>query len=138
MNPVLEVEWRILQDDDPDWQLMRVLYAYFLRRPFELLYVGKAWGTTVSSRLTASDKMAFWKDFYRVYGKREPSVMLGEVFYETGSRFTQQLLADIESLIIKRERPWGNIQSRRSRIARPGMRVRCFGAWKWKREYRDD
>src|SRR2546428_821392 len=129
MNPVLEVEWRTLQeDDDPDWQSTRVLYAYFLARPVELLYVGKAWGTTISSRLTADDKRAFWRDFDRVYGKRDPSVMLGEVFLERGSRFTGQLLADIESLIIKREKPWGNIQSTRTRIARPGMRVRCTGA----------
>src|SRR5437867_4442662 len=116
---------------------MRVLYAYFVARPVELLYVGKAWGTTVSSRVTANDKGAFWRDFERTYGNREPRVMLGDVILEPGTRFTRELLADIESLIIRREQPWGNIQSTRTRISRPGMRVICSGAWKWKREYRD-
>jgi hypothetical protein len=137
MPPVFEVEWRILQIEDPEWQSRRVLYAYFLRRPIELLYVGKAWGTTVSARLTANDKDAFWSDFEREYGDIEPNVMLGDVMLVPGSRFTRELLADIESLIIQREKPWGNIQSTRSRITRPGMRVLCTGAWKWKREYRD-
>ena len=134
---MFEVTWRVLADDDDDWQLMRVLYAYFLKRPFELIYVGKAWGTTVRSRLTASDKSSFWRAYNRTYGERIPDVMVGEVLLESGSRFTKELLADIESLIIQREKPWGNIQSTRTRISRPGMRVMCTGAWRWKREYRD-
>lgn len=51
----------------------------------------------------------------------------GELESPMGTRLTGQLLADVESLLIYQEQPWGNIQSRISRNSRPGMRVHCSG-----------
>lgn len=45
------------------------------------------------------------------------------------ARLTKQLLADIESLLIFEIQPWGNIQSRESRIARSGLELLCNGSW---------
>jgi hypothetical protein len=52
---------------------------------------------------------------------------------QEGRRLSSPLLADAESLLIMRLDPFGNIQSRATRIERPGLRVHCEGAWPFKR-----
>ena len=44
-------------------------------------------------------------------------------------RVTHQLLADVESLLIHKLQPWGNIQRRTSRIERQNLIVQCRGDW---------
>ena len=44
-------------------------------------------------------------------------------------RYNPEKLADVESLLIKRLRPRGNIMSINTRISRPGIRVLCDGNW---------
>ena len=39
----------------------------------------------------------------------------------------------VSGVLVKRLQPFGNIQSRRTRISRPGMRVHCLGEWPFKR-----
>jgi hypothetical protein len=55
--------------------------------------------------------------------------VVGELGLGEGQRLTKQLLEDVESLLIYRLQPWGNIRSSISRISRPGMIVRCRGSW---------
>ncbi len=57
----------------------------------------------------------------------------GELELEEDRRLSSQLLADVESLLVMRLQPPGNISSTRSRIYRPGMRVKCAGDWPHRR-----
>jgi hypothetical protein len=52
-------------------------------------------------------------------------VLVGEFHYR--DRLTRELVADVESLLIALLRPPGNISATCTRIARPGLRVRCTG-----------
>jgi len=48
--------------------------------------------------------------------------------FEAAQRITRQLILDVESLLIHSIKPWGNMQSTRSRsISRPGLTVKCEG-----------
>jgi len=70
---------------------------------------------------------------------RHHIVLIGEVSLPIGESLTRELLYDIETLLISVEKPWGNIQSRNSRIRRPGMHVKCTGKWLGKRKiYKDE
>jgi hypothetical protein len=113
------------------WRFTRVLYSYASEDRGEILYIGKADGASVRQRFTASDKKAFWDDLEEQRGicREEVLVLVGDIELEEGMRLTRELLFDIESLLIKRVRPWGNRQSIRSRIPRPGLRVKCLGDW---------
>ena|SRR3989442_456593 len=44
-------------------------------------------------------------------------------------RFTGEMLSDLESLLIHRIKPPGNIQCLQGRTRRPGMTVKCEGDW---------
>lgn len=126
----VEIRWReIGRDADLAWRYSRVLYAYLDPSGKEILYIGKADGTTVRQRWTRSAKEGFWDDLERELGILEHLVFVGEPFLGAGTRLTRDLLADIESLLINRIKPWGNVASRRSRISRPGLVVRCLGDW---------
>jgi hypothetical protein len=57
----------------------------------------------------------------------EVGSVVGDVGLMAGGRLTQELLADLESLLIRWEQPWANIQGRRTEFLRPGMVVRCTG-----------
>ena len=112
----------------PLWSANRGLYAYVGPRN-EMLYIGKVDGTTVRQRWNRSGKETFWNDLERERVIFKTAVIFGEIELETGSRLTRELLADIESLLIKKLQPWGNIQSRNTRIPRLGLHVRCAGSW---------
>lgn len=114
------VRWSPLDNEGmhPLWFANRGLYAY-LGPNNEVLYIGKVDGTTVRQRWNRSGKEAFWNDLEKERGIFKHAVIFGEIELETGSRLTRELLADIESLLIKRVQPWGNIQSRNTRIPGP-------------------
>lgn len=136
MNVV--VAWRELEDGDDGWYADCALYAYCTVGGSEILYIGKADGTTVRRRWNRSGKEGFWDDLEQERGVYEHAVLLGEIGMAPGRRLTRELLADVESLLVKRLRPWGNVQCRNSRISRPGLRVVCKGDWPAARtEFRD-
>lgn len=131
---LVTVEWTLLTDERDDlWRNSFCLYAYLHPARDWLLYVGKADYATVRNRLTGDHKASLFRDIRREYGVDEVRVIHGAFALDGGGRRTSQLLADTESLLIKRLLPFGNIQSRRTRISRPGMRVHCLGEWPFKR-----
>jgi len=137
---IFDVNWTHLDGiDDDRGDSTRVLYGYKAPRGAEILYIGMAHAdsSSVHNRLSGEHKRGWFERLEREREIREFRVMLGEVFFD--GRFTREMLADIESLLIYRLQPWGNRQSRVSRISRPGMIVRCSGrAWSHpQREFRD-
>ena len=129
ISPDIIVRWRFLPPEDPDWQSMRCLYAYVAPNKKEILYIGKSWGVTVRGRWGRDAKSSFWDDLEKKQKIKKHFVLLGEVSLTYSGRLTEKLLADIESLLIMGEQPWGNIQSKKSRIARPGLTIECSGSW---------
>ena len=129
---VVEVDWTFLkQDRHALWADQLCLYAYLHPDRDWLLYVGKADYSSIRRRLHGDHKAQLWRDLRREYGVDDVRAMHGELL--THTRRTSQLLSDVESLLIKRLQPFGNIQSTKSRISRPGMRVHCVGHWPFKR-----
>ncbi len=124
------VRWTPLDNEGthPLWSAECGLYAYVGPKS-EILYIGKVDGTTVRQRWSRSGKESFWDDLERERKIFKHAAIFGAIELETGSRLTRELLADIESLLITRVQPWGNIQSRKTRISRPGLHVRCAGSW---------
>lgn len=132
------VRWRIASEDSDLWDYRRVLYAYFDEDDKEVLYIGKADRQTVRERRTRSAKKNFWDDLEKERNIYKTIVRVGEIWLEEGHKLSRELLLDAESLLIKRLRPWGNIQSRSTRILRPGLRVRCEADWPLnRREFHD-
>lgn len=125
----ITVQWHFLAPDDPGWKSMRCLYAYVAPNKKEILYIGKSWGVTVKARWNRTAKEDFWNDLERKRKIRKHFALLGEVDLTHRVRLTKELLADVESLLILGEQPWGNIQSKLSRIPRPGLVVECSGSW---------
>jgi hypothetical protein len=136
---MVAVTWyRIASPDEPTWGLRRVLYAYLVA-PSEIVYIGKADYRSVRERWRRSAKPDFWNDLERERGIRQHAVLVGGVDLEPGRRLSAEFLADVESLLIHRIRPWGNIASTKTRIARPGLIVDCHGEWPLRqRRFRDD
>lgn len=125
----IKVTWHQLNDEHPAWSARRCLYAYIAPKTREILYIGKAWGVTVRGRWCRAAKERFWDDLERERGIYKHGALFGDVQLGYPGRLSSKLLADIESLLIFAEQPWGNIQSKNSRITRPGLSVECKGAW---------
>lgn len=123
------IHWMNVSDYDELWHIYRGLYAYTTINGKEILYIGKVDGTTIRQRWRRSGKKNFWNDLEQQRGIHKHMVFVGEIELPVSARLTRELLADIESLLIKRLTPWGNIQSRLTRISRPGLRVYCRGDW---------
>jgi hypothetical protein len=126
----VRLHWHRLDHDDHElWDLSPAIYSYTFRR--SILYIGKADGTSsVRRRFEASDKDSLFDFFADELGvePHQVAVRVGEFHFD--GRLTQQMVADVESLLIAAVRPRGNIAAIGSRIARPGMSVRCIGdAW---------
>ena len=139
ISPDIIVRWRFLSSEDPDWRSTRRLYAYVAPNKKKILYIGKAWSVTVKGRWERYAKSDFWDDLEKKQKINKHFVLLGEVSLTYSGRLTKELLADIESLLIMAEQPWGNIQSKQSRIARPGLIIECSGSWPGKaRFYKDN
>jgi hypothetical protein len=117
------------RDDDERWSWTRVLYAYTVPPRDEIVYIGKADFCTVRERWYRSAKAHVWDSLEDERGKLKHAVLVGDVLLAGGSRLSVELLSDIESLLISRVAPWANRQCISSRIARPGLRVRCEGQW---------
>jgi hypothetical protein len=140
---MIDIFWEIIKsEDDEMWSWSNVLYAYLDPTGDEIIYIGKAYGktTTVRTRWTAEDKDQFWADLEGERGITEDKVgvIVGEILLDKGQRLTGELVRDLESLLIKKVKPWGNITSRKNRISRPGMQVRCGGNWPGGEFYQDN
>ena len=124
------IKWKgVRANSDPKWKYSRVLYAYIAPHTNEILYIGKAGKLSVRRRWCRSGKVKFWDALEKERRIFKHATIVGDIYMDEGSRFSQQILSDIESLLIKRIKPWGNDKSRYTRISRPGMRVKCEGAW---------
>lgn len=129
VSPAVTVQWHALSAEHFGWNALRCLYAYLAPDKREILYIGKAWGVTVRGRWNRTAKEAFWKDLEKQRGIRKHCPLVGEVQLNYSGRLSSALLADVESLLIVAEQPWGNIQSKNSRTVRPGLAVECVGQW---------
>jgi hypothetical protein len=87
----------------------------------------------VRRRLHGDHKSRLFSDIWKKYGLDQVRVLHGSLVTQEGRRRSSELLADVESLIIMRLKPFGNIQSTVSRIVRPGLRVHCTGDWPFRR-----
>lgn len=135
----VEVYWQFLTDGHDGWDQVRCLYAYLAPTKPEILYIGRSWGVTVRQRWNRSGKEHFWDDLEKQRKIKKHRALLGEVALSDGQRLSHELLCDIESLLIQEVQPWGNIQSRHSRISRPGLVVACKGKWPARQKlYRDE
>ncbi len=131
-NPglVVRLHWHIVSgDDDPRWGYQRALYAYLAPQRREILYVGKCDGTTVRARWNYAAKAGAWDFINNDRDLRSHRLIVADIELPAGGRLTRELLTDIESLLISRVDACANVQCRRSRIQRPGLEVRCLGAW---------
>ena len=134
------IEWTTLNEDQHElWAVGFCLYAYLHPLRDWLLYVGKADYSTVRGRLHGAHKQVLFRDLWSQYRIDQVRVLHGALIRADGGRRTSELLADVESLLIKRLAPFGNIQSRNKRICRPGLRIECVGAWPFRRSrFHDD
>lgn len=129
----IQIDWTYLSEGHPLWHDSYCLYAYLHGARDWLLYVGKADRSSVRSRMHGSHKRNLYDDIIMEYGVDTLRVMHGELCLPEGSRRSSALLSDVESLLIHRLDPFGNIQSTQSRIMRPGLRVECVGDWPFRR-----
>jgi hypothetical protein len=109
------------------------LYAYLHAKSRSILYLGKCDGTSVRKRVRAADKKRLFDYLTSRCQVQSLRIAVGAVYLEEGYRMSRQLLADIESLLINRVKPIGNVSAVQDRVARPGLRVKCSGAWHFDR-----
>lgn len=130
----VELPWCSLErDGDPAWRATFCLYAYLHPERDWLLYIGKSDYQTVRQRLHGDHKAALFDFFWRKYGIDEVRVLQTGLVLEEGRRRSSELLGDVETLLIMRLQPAGNVANTRSRPYRPGLRVACTGDWPFKR-----
>ncbi len=125
------IDWRWAGgDNDPCWDWDRALYAYFADG--RLVYVGKAEARTVYQRFMAPDKERVIEHLAKQI-EGDPSrvgVLVGRPKGNLAVRVTKPLLRDLEGLLIYELKPEGNDKGKKGGIIRrPGVRVRCTGAW---------
>lgn len=124
-----QVEWlQINGPRDPAWGYWRCLYKYVDPDTGEILYIGKADRCSVRERFNSAGKGSLWK-WLEERGIDGTHVHVGLIDWGPGRRYSPEKLADLESLLIKRLSPGGNIMSTSSRISRPGVRLSCSGEW---------
>jgi len=133
----VDIEWKyIVWKEDKRWKSRRVLYAYLTTDRDEILYIGKAYKNTVKEEYEGNK--AFWKDLKEQRGVSKVLILVGEICCPEGKKITEGLASDVENLLVKRIKPWGNISYKDFGISRIGLRVRCVGGWHgWKNEYRN-
>jgi hypothetical protein len=126
------VNWQQPDSDPRLWNVSRGLYAYLnlnKDEENEILYIGKVDGTTIRQRWCRSGKKGFWDALENERQIYTHSIIVGLFELPAGQRLSRELVTDVESLLINRLCPWGNIQCRNSRISRPGLKVYCKGDW---------
>lgn len=138
----VDVNWAFLNLDftDPRWSEDFSVYAYLHPARDRILYIGKCDFSSSRNRLYGRHKERLFRDLDDQYGINSTALRMlhGRLSLPDGFRRTSQLLSDVASLLIRRWQPFGNIQSRTTRIARPGMWVRCHGDWPFRRrQFRD-
>ena len=139
---LVEVDWAFLDPTftDQRWAEDLSLYAYLHPARDWVLYIGKCDFSSPRERLYSRHKNRLFRDLWSQYGiaPTEIRMLHGRLILPGGKRRTSQVLSDVESLLIQRWKPFGNIQSRATRIARSGMWVRCRGEWPFRRwQFRD-
>ncbi len=127
-RPDVTVCWHVAQQGDIGLRSKRALYAMQHRRTREILYLGKAGNCSVGERLRCRSKNQVWEYLAEV-GVNECRVLLGEVTFAPGSRYSNDKLSDLEGLLIAAVDPPANISGTRSRVTRPCWRVACRGSW---------
>jgi hypothetical protein len=124
-----EVIWKIIKNrSNSKWHFRHCLYAIIHPTNYKILYIGKAWQRTVKQRFHDDDKNSLYDFLSSELNLDNFLFMVGDILTDV-PRFTDEMLSDIESLLIKRIQPPGNIQSKRTRISRPEMIVTCTGDW---------
>ena len=135
----IEVNWLYAQEGEEAFEFTRVLYAYLHPRSRKILYLGKADYCTVGERTKGTHKKTIFDAMIANEGVNVLHPIVGVLSLEEGTRFSSQLLSDVESLLIIELQPPYNRQSTRSRISRPGIEVKCTGTWPVRRtRYRDE
>lgn len=85
-----------------------------------------------------SRKGALWDYIEEEFGIHSHDVLVATIAIPDGNRLLSALIADLESLLIIRLKPPGNILSLRTRISRPGLQIGCQGDWPLRRsKFRD-
>jgi len=130
----IEVNWRYAQEGEEAFEFTRFLYAYLHPKSGKILYLGKADYCTVRERTKGSHKTAIFNAMIENEGVNVLHPIVGVLSLEVGTRFSSQLLSDVESLLIIELQPPYNKQSTRSRISRPGIEVKCTGTWPVRRK----
>ena len=125
----IEIRWASVGTSSAKWSWNRCLYAYLHPQSRDLLYIGKADSSTVRARFDAKDKKPLFRFLKKELGLSKVRVIVGAFYLDEDLRLTRQLIADVESLLITRTKPLGNIAAIRSRISRPRMAVLCTGRW---------
>jgi len=120
------VQWQPISPEL--WAADSSLYAYLDPYTSEILYLGIAWDCTVRQRWNRSAKFDLW-DWIESQGVTAHALIVGQFVLRPENRLSRKLAFDVESLLIRKLRPPGNIQCVRSRLARPGLRVMCDGYW---------
>ena len=136
MTEILRVEipWYELDgDSDPAWRANFCLYVYLHPDRNWLLYVGKADYQTIRQRIHGDHKADLFDYLCERYEVDYFRMLQGDLVLEEGRRRSSELLSLVESLLIMRLQPPGNIACTRSRGYRPGLRVHCSGDWPIKR-----
>lgn len=136
MNDDITIDWRDVYDESARWadrwEYTLALYAILHPRRQEILYLGKADGSTVRSRWAANDKHErVWRRIEDDLGLSSHGFIVGEFRLAPGCRLTRELVSDIEALLIHQIKPWANTSNVASRggYSRPGISVRCGGHW---------
>jgi len=130
----VEIRWHELDDErDPAWLASFCLYAYLHPERNWLLYIGKADNQTVHQRTHGDHKADLFDYLCKRYDIEYFRILQGDLVLEEGRRRSSELLSLVESLLIMRLQPPGNIASTLSRQYRPGLRVYCGGDWPIKR-----
>jgi len=131
----IEIEWQYTGGGEESLDFSRVLYVYLHPETSEILYIGKADRCTVKERLFGVHKEAIFDEMIADLGISELHAIVGLLYVPEERRYSSELLADIESLLIINVQPPFNTQSRQSRISRPGLSVRCIGEWPHEQEH---
>lgn len=107
----------------------KVLYANVHADTGKIRYIGKAYRCTMGTRQQGPHKEKLRERLLSVDGGSHRLIM-GAIIGHNVGRFTDEMLTDIESLLIIRERPLGNKRGKKTRtVYRPNMVVYCIGSW---------
>ncbi len=132
------VEWEYTDHEEKSIGFTRVLYAYLHPDTNEILYIGKSDYCSVLKRTKGTHKENLFNYFSEELGLDSYACIVGILSVPKGRKYSSELLSDVESLLIISLQPCGNIQSKGTRISRPGLKVTCSGDWPCKAKVFDD